>query len=65
MSKYLLKFPNAIPGVILFNVVDNVIVGNNFFVVVVDKTFELDDFWVRSEVLVMVLYTSDDLCSIS
>jgi len=38
------ELPDSVPCVIGFNVINNVVVGYNFFSVVVDKTLELDVF---------------------
>ena len=46
MGKNPLELPCAVPRIVLFNVVDNVIVGYNLLVLVVDKALELDAGWV-------------------
>jgi len=45
------EFPDTIPCVLGLNVVDDVIVRNNFFVLVIDKAFELDTFWLLLEII--------------
>ena len=42
--EYFLEFPYSVPGIILFDVVDNVVVCDNVFVLAVDKTFETGEF---------------------
>jgi len=45
------KFPHSAPRVIGLDVVDNVVVCNDFFVFIIDEIFELDTFGLLLEVI--------------
>jgi len=45
------KFPYSIPCVISLDVVNDVVVGNDFFVLIVDEAFELYTFGLLLEVV--------------
>ena len=48
---------------VLFDELNDVVVGNDFFVVVVDNAAEFDDFWILSSLVLESLYSFDDLGS--
>jgi len=62
-----MKFPHSAPCVIGLDVVDDVIVCNDFFVFVIDETFELDRFGLLLEVILskVAVDKSNDLSSMS
>jgi len=45
------EFPYAIPCVVSLNVVNDIVVRNNFFILVIDETLELDAFGLFLEVV--------------
>jgi len=61
------KFPHSVPCVIGLDVVDDVVVCNDFFVLVIDETFELDTFGLLLEVILskVTVNESNDLSSMS
>ena len=46
VRKDLTEFLDTIPGLVLFDKVNDVIVSNNFLIVIVDNAFELNQVWV-------------------
>ena len=61
VSNNLLKLPDTVPCLIFFNVVNNVIVCNDFFIVVVDLASKFDQFWVLLQLLLGCSYAPQDL----
>ena len=61
------KISHSIPCVIGLNVVNDVIARDNFFVFVIDETFELDTFGLLLEVILskVAVDKSNDLSSMS
>ena len=61
------KLPHSVPRVIGLDVVDDVIVCDDFFIFVIDETFELDTFGLFLEVILskVAVDRSDDLSSMS
>ena len=60
-----MKFPHSVPRVIGLDVVDNIVVCNNFFILVVDKTLELDTFGLLLKIILIKVAVdkSNDLSS--
>jgi len=57
------KFPYPVPGIVGLDVVNDVVVRNDFFVLVVDQTLELDTFRLLLEIVFgkVVVNKSNDL----
>jgi len=45
------EFPNFITGLVGFNVVNDVIVGNNLFMLIVDEALKLDSLWLKFKII--------------
>jgi len=50
MIKNTVKFPNSVPRTIGLDVINDVVVCNDLFMLVVDETLELDTFWLLLEI---------------
>ena len=48
---------------VLFDVVDYVVVGNDLFVVIIYNPLELDEFWVFGDFVLVKVDDFDDLCA--
>jgi len=61
------KFPHTILHVIGFDVIDNVVMRNDFFMLVVEETLEFDAFWLLFKLVCgkVVVDKSDDFGSVS
>jgi len=61
------KFPHSVPRVIGLDVVNDVVLCDDFFVFVIDKTFELDTFGLLLKVILskVAVDKSNDLSSMS
>lgn len=57
------EFPHSIPGLILFDAVDNVVVCHDFLTVTIDQTLEFDKFGMRLHAHSVFVDHFHDLCS--
>ena len=65
VGKDLFELPCSVPSLILFNVIDDVIVGNDLFVVIVDNAPELRNHsgivFIVSDAILEFVNSFDDL----
>jgi len=65
--KNALEFQDPIPGWICLNVVNDIIVDDNVFMLSIDKTYEFDAFRMKLKIIdfSVVFYHSDDIGTIA
>ena len=65
MVKDLTELPLAFPSIVVFDKVDDVVICDNFIVLVVDSAFETNEVRVVLHSLFVFVYSLDDLGTVS